>query len=440
MPTFFSQPEPEIIQWVSNTAQIGVSAFVDDLQYQTVGQVAATVLQAISGNTANLSGVVYYNDPISELTNNVGYITASNVLFYSNVSSILSPVYSNIQSVSNTLSTSIISLNSNLNSQVNNLSAYVSSQVATLSSSITICQGNIASIGASINNIQGDISNITSTSTLQYSNIYSSLGNLQNQISNINLSSNVSLTNVVFYGNLANIHLSSFYNDLPVSNVSSANVLYYSNLSTVDVRMIGNTSNILYQGANVSLLNNDASYITANSSPTFNNITINGTANVGTVLNVPVANTLDIYCVDEYVSNSITVGIEPNAMIIQVITGRDGGKGLKIAQDVLGGVSLIADGLGIAMGIGSAIKSMMNADGSPSELEEEAATSSLIDWDQLKRAPMGFTGTITKDVGIQHDLYMGGSIFYDDSYTDITENFNGSVMLNSTSGGVKIID
>ena len=415
----YSNLQTEIVSFGSN-AQSQIAIVSNLLTTQLTSQVATinTTISSLSSNTAyNVSNLFnYINTTSNTIITTITTLAGNTVSQFNNVYSYINIVQGNLYSVSNTLSTSIISLNSNLSSQVaiinsnlttlgnavNNLSAYVSSQVATLSSQITICQGNIASIGASVSNIRGDIANIYSTSTLQYSNIYSTI---------------------------ANIH---------PSNLSG--YIQYSNLNTIDVRQLSNTSNILYQGANVSLLNNDALYITADSSPTFNNITINGTANVGTVLNVPVANTLDIYCTDEYVSNSIQIGISPNVLIIEVVPGRSGGSALKIAQDVASGVSMLMDSAGIAMGIGSAIKSMFNTDGTPSDLQEEAVPSA-VDWSTLHNAPLGYRGTLVKDVGIQNHLYFGGSLYYDNSYTDITENpITGSVLFTGTGGGVKIID
>lgn len=460
MPTTYSIPEVNIPVWVSNVNQIPVSAFVDDLQYQTVGQVASTVLQAITGNTANLSGVVYYNDPISELTNNIGYITGNNVVFYSNVYSILSPVYSNIQATSNTLSTSIAtlgnavqSLSSNTASQFNNVYATLGNVSSTLSSSITICQGNIASIGASINNIQGDISNITSTSTLQYSNIYASLGNAISALNNVSsqvstLSSNTAsqFNNVyITLGNLqnqiSNIHLSS--------NVSLANVVFYSNLNTIDVRQLSNTSNIIYSGSNISALTNNSGYITQGGNVSFQNITITGTANTQ-ILNATtdIASPM-IYSTDIDVGNSIVIGTFPNCIVLSVVAGRDGKvNALQIAQDALGGVSMLMDGLGIASGVLGSLKGLTTGTGAPAEdleksVEDDVNSGNVVlnvDWASLKNAPIGYTGTTLKKCAIQSDLYTGGSLYYDSSIVDISQNFNGSVQFNSTSGGLKMID
>ena len=390
MPTTYSIPEVNIPVWVSNVNQIGVSSFVDDMNYQTVSQVA--IVSNILTTQLNAQ-IATINTKITTLAGN----TASQ---FNNVYSYINIVQGNLYSVSNTLSTSIVFLNNN-----------VASQVATLSSQITIFQGNIASIGASVSNIRGDIANIYSTSTLQYSNIYSTI---------------------------ANIH---------PSNLSG--YIQYSNLSSIDVRMIGNTSNILYSGQNVSSLYNDSGYITNNSSPTFNNITINGVANAQ-ILNatVDIASPM-IYSTDIDVSNAIIIGTPPNCIVLSVVAGRDGKvNALQIAQDALGGVSMLMDGFGIASGILGSLKGLTNASGAPAEdLEEqlESDTSSgnisiAVDWASIKRAPIGFMGTTVKKCAIQSDLYTGGSLYYDSSIVDITENGYGSVQFNSTSSGLKMID
>ena len=385
-------------QWVSNISQIGVSAFVNDENYISnasinIGNVVyfQNLYASIALVNANLSSqVATLGNAVQSLSNNTA-VQISNVFLY--VNTVQSNIYSNIQTTSNTLSTSI---------------AILSSSIAT----------NISTIGTSINNIRGDIANIyaslgnaITTSTLQYSNIYSTI---------------------------ANIH---------PSNLSG--YIQYSNLNTIDVRQLSNTSNIVYTGSNISSLVNNSGYITANSSPTFNNITITGTANTQ-ILNATtdIASPM-IYSTDIDVGNSIVIGTPPNCIVLSVVAGRDGKvNALQIAQDALGGVSMLMDGLGIASGVLGTLKGLTNASGAPAEdleksVEDDVKSGNVVlnvDWASLKNCPMGYTGTIVKDVGIQHDLYMGGSIFYDASYSDITENFNGSVQLNSTTGGVKMID
>ena len=439
-------PIPENIPtWVQNTAPINVSVFTNDSNYISnvdinIGNVVyfQNLYSTVSSINSNLSAQVSI---LSGQINTLSYTTSNT---FNNIYSNISSVNSFVQSVSNSLSIS----NNVLTSNITSLGNAVTNCYNYISNTNTILSGQVANVNSRLNNVAYIGNNV---SIFSNDKAYQNVSQVQSTVSN-------ALSNAVFYSNISSISVQSLANTSNIiyrnSNVSllindvgyitvanlSSNIVYYGNLSAIDVRKLSNTGNILFSGSNISSLTNNSGYLTNNTSPVFNSITINGTANVGTVLNAPIVNSIDLYATDEYVSNSITIGIEPNVMILEVVVGRDGNSGLKIAQDVLGGVSLIADGLGIAMGVGSAIKSMFNSDGTPSQLQEEAVPSA-VDWSTLHNAPLGYRGTIVKDVGIQNHLYFGGSLYYDNSYTDITENpITGSVLFTGTGGGVKIID
>ena len=449
MPTTYSIPE--IPEWsalpLQNLVQLSGFAGYGNLQIEitTLNGNALSQVALVSNllTTQLTSQVSTINTTIQSLSSNTAY-NISNLFLY--VNQVQSNLYSNIQTTSNTLTTSIQSLSSNTASQFNNVYLYIGNVSSTLSSQISIAQSNISSLGASVSNINLAIGNITSTSTLQYSNIYNALNSVSSQVSTLSSNTASQFNNVyITLGNLqnqiSNIHLSS--------NVSLANVLFYSNLNTIDVRQLSNTSNIIYSGSNISALTNNSGYITANSSPTFNNITIYGVANTQ-ILNATtdIASPM-IYSTDIDVQNSIVIGTFPNCIVLSVVAGRDGKvNALQIAQDALGGVSMLMDGLGIASGVLGSLKGLTDGTGAPAEdleeqLEEDTNSGNVtlaVEWASIKNAPIGYTGTTVKKCAIQSDLYTGGSLYYDSSIVDITENGYGSVQFNSTSSGLKMID
>ena len=420
-------PIPENIPtWVQNTAPIHVSSFVDDVNYQTVAQVSVV--------SANLQNQINYH--VATLNDSINTLSNDTAIQFANVNTqiidVQSYLYANIGSVSNIINVNI----SNLYSYINQTQSDIYSNISYVSNSINVninnCYNYINSVSnivtvsvANINvNIKNCYSYIDTVANNLSANLNTNINNCYSYISNTNsiLSGQVhvinsKLDNVVYYANISNIHLSSFHNDLPVANLTG--YIQYSNISTIDVRSFSNTSNL------VSLT--DISDV-LRENENGNVFVLSGNTITTDALEVKSG---EILMADTYLR----------------VTKNDAGMSIweigSLALDVGGALYDLGDALSKVFDFATSKLDPNLAKDLGQEIEDDISsgnTAITIDWSQIRNRPLGYTGTTLKKCGIQSDLYMGGSIYYDDSVVDISQNFYGSVNLNSTSSGVKMID
>lgn len=362
-----------------------------------------------TSNTIDLVGYVRNGDPISNLTNNIGYITSA---------------------------------------ALPNLTPYVQfANISNLASQVSILASNVSNIYSSLSNVQSQVNIILSNlSNLSVNaNLSNMVGNLQSQVSIIygqiatlsnlsNISVNANLYGVVFYSNLANIDVFSFANTGGLANVVVSgnlvsNALFQATVANLVSNNYLHSLNIVYQDQDIFAAN------------------VVGTRMFAT----------DFVANDTvYVANEIHVG---NLIIRETQVG--GKSGMSIFSDVLGGLDLAMSAGGLALGAAGALTNLFSSgtDGAikladdvatpleqsvqdkvNNELANVGSTTVSVDYSNVRRHPIGLNISSTSliDASVHHHLHMQGKIVKDT--TNISVDTNNSVLLNGSSYDNVVLD